>query len=89
MSERRYTDPMRRIVSVHEGAGTDRLTLDCGHEIVRDHRARWGRSTRCFRCRVWNDALAAPAASPQNEGPRQTRDLPRPTNAHGGSAADA
>lgn len=48
-----YTDPLRRIVAVQDGAGSDRLTLECGHDIIKTHRARWPARTRCHRCRVW------------------------------------
>lgn len=56
MTDKRFTDPMQEIVEVIVGSGSDRLILSCGHEIVRTHRVRWGKRTRCHSCRVWNKA---------------------------------
>jgi hypothetical protein len=50
---------MREIAEVIVGAGCDRLILSCGHEIVRSHKPRWGKRTRCHSCRVWHREDAA------------------------------
>lgn len=50
---KRRIDPLRMIVSVEPGAGTDRLTMECGHKMVRDHKPRWGKQARCHGCRQW------------------------------------
>lgn len=57
MTDPRFTDPLRRVVErVTEGAGSDLIRLECGHEITKDHRPTWeGRRTRCHTCRVWKD----------------------------------
>lgn len=55
MADPRFTDPLRLVVErVTEGAGSDLIRLECGHEISKDHRKTWeGRRTRCHGCRVW------------------------------------
>jgi hypothetical protein len=57
MTDSRYHDPMRRVVErLVEGAGSDLLLMECGHQISKDHRKTWeGRRTRCHGCRVWKD----------------------------------
>lgn len=52
---KRFTDPLRKIVSIDAGAGADRLTFECGHSVVEDHRAKWGARARCHGCRIWKD----------------------------------
>lgn len=51
----KFEDPWRVIVEVKAGAGSDLLTLECGHQQTRDHRPLWGKRTRCFGpgCRKW------------------------------------
>jgi hypothetical protein len=52
---RRYRDPMRVILSVDQGAGSDRLSLECGHDVVKSHTHLWGKRTGCHQCREWED----------------------------------
>jgi hypothetical protein len=54
---RKFRDPLRVILHVDAGSGTDTLTLECGHEIVKNHTSIWGRRTGCTRCREWEDEL--------------------------------
>lgn len=53
----RFTDPFRAVVSETKGAGTDRVTMACGHEVVVDHRNAPRKRCRCHHagCRVWKD----------------------------------
>ena len=53
----RYTDTMREIVEIEIGAGCDQLKLSCGHSVVRSHKAKWGKRTRCHHvgCRIWTN----------------------------------
>lgn len=56
MTEPRFTDPLRKVVRrVKEGAGSDLILLECGHEITRAHRREWTGRTRCHGCRVWRN----------------------------------
>jgi hypothetical protein len=51
LTGRRFTDPLRAIVTVEVGGGCDTLTLECGHRVVRDHKAKHPKRTRCHGCR--------------------------------------
>lgn len=43
--------PFRKVVSVEFGAGCDRLALDCGHEVLRNHRSDTPKKARCHNCK--------------------------------------
>lgn len=51
---RRFHDPLRAVARrVREGAGSDVLLMDCGHEITVDHRPVHPKRKRCHGCRMW------------------------------------
>ncbi len=44
-------NPMRRVVRYAMVGSTHvRLTLDCGHEVLRSHVSRWSKRSRCEQC---------------------------------------
>lgn len=51
------TRPFRKVVDERKGAGSDHLTLDCGHAIVVNHRSYARKKARCFRCEPINRAI--------------------------------
>lgn len=42
--------PIKRVTKCVFGAGSDRLTLECGHEVVRTHRSSVPKTARCIKC---------------------------------------
>ena len=44
--------PMRTVIDWQEGAGCDRLQLECGHAVIRNHRSSAPKRARCPSCQA-------------------------------------
>lgn len=42
--------PWRKVISWTEGAGTDSMTLECGHGRTRNHRTTPPKRAQCLVC---------------------------------------